>query len=115
MYLNSGGNMSPKTQASTTALHGTTFQKTVIFIIITKRTTNLTQIFTFTLIIELVKGQEKIDIIPQAIRSWVRDPMSKLRFSIYVILKAALTLSPGVHSASNRNEYQKRKNNISGE
>jgi hypothetical protein len=44
---------------ASTALHGTTFQKTVIFIFITKRTTNLTQISTFTLIIELVKGQEK--------------------------------------------------------
>jgi hypothetical protein len=34
-------------------------------------------------------------------------------FSIYLILPAAL--DPGVHSASNRNEYQKQKNNISGE
>jgi hypothetical protein len=35
-------------------------------------------------------------------------------FSIYLILPA--TLGPGVHSASNRNEYQKQKNsNISGE
>jgi hypothetical protein len=34
-------------------------------------------------------------------------------FSIYVILSAAL--GPGVYSASNRNEYQKQKNNISGE
>jgi hypothetical protein len=33
-------------------------------------------------------------------------------FSIYIILPA--TLGPGVHSASNRNEYQKQKNNISG-
>jgi hypothetical protein len=34
-------------------------------------------------------------------------------FSIYLILPTAL--GPGVHSASNRNEYQKRKNNVSGE
>jgi hypothetical protein len=34
-------------------------------------------------------------------------------FSIYVILPAAL--GPGIHSASNRNERQKQKNNVSGE
>jgi hypothetical protein len=34
-------------------------------------------------------------------------------FSIYLILPAAL--GPGVHSASNRNEYQKQKNNVYGE
>jgi hypothetical protein len=34
-------------------------------------------------------------------------------FSIYVILPAALGLA--VYSASNRNEYQKEKNNVSGE
>jgi hypothetical protein len=34
-------------------------------------------------------------------------------FSIYLILPA--TLGPRVHSASNRNEYQKQKNNVSGE
>jgi hypothetical protein len=33
--------------------------------------------------------------------------------SIYLILLAAL--GPGVYSASNRNEYQKHKNNVSGE
>jgi hypothetical protein len=33
-------------------------------------------------------------------------------FSIYLILLA--TLGPGVHSAFNRNEYQKQKN-VSGE
>jgi hypothetical protein len=32
-------------------------------------------------------------------------------FSIYLILPAAL--GPGVHSASNRNEYHKQKNNVS--
>jgi hypothetical protein len=37
-----------------------------------------------------------------------------LSSSIYLILPA--TLGPGVHSASNRNEYQKQKNNnVSGE
>jgi hypothetical protein len=34
-------------------------------------------------------------------------------FSIYPILTAAL--GPGDYSASNRNEYQKQKNNVSGE
>jgi hypothetical protein len=34
-------------------------------------------------------------------------------FSIYLIIPAAL--GPGVYSASNRNEYQKQKNNVSGE
>jgi hypothetical protein len=33
-------------------------------------------------------------------------------FSIYLILPAAL--GPGVHSAFNRNEYQKQKNNVFG-
>jgi hypothetical protein len=33
--------------------------------------------------------------------------------SIYLIFLAAL--GPGGHSASNRNEYQKQKNNVSGE
>jgi hypothetical protein len=34
-------------------------------------------------------------------------------FSIYIILLAAL--DPGIYSASNRNEYQKQKNKVSGE
>jgi hypothetical protein len=34
-------------------------------------------------------------------------------FSIYLILPAAL--GPWVYSASNRNEYQKLKNKVSGE
>jgi hypothetical protein len=33
-------------------------------------------------------------------------------FSIYLILPAAI--GPGVYSFSNRNEYQKEKNNVSG-
>jgi hypothetical protein len=33
-------------------------------------------------------------------------------FSVYLILPAEL--GPGVHSASNRNEYQKQKNNVYG-
>jgi hypothetical protein len=37
----------------------------------------------------------------------------ELIFSIYLILLAAL--GHGVHLASNRNKYQKRKNNVSGE
>jgi hypothetical protein len=38
---------------------------------------------------------------------------SNFFFPIYLILPAAL--GPEVHSASNRNEYQKQENNISGE
>jgi hypothetical protein len=34
-------------------------------------------------------------------------------FSIYLILPDAL--GPGVHTVSNGNEYQKQKNNVSGE
>jgi hypothetical protein len=34
-------------------------------------------------------------------------------FKIYLILPA--TLGPGVYSASNRTEYQKQKNDVSGE
>jgi hypothetical protein len=34
-------------------------------------------------------------------------------FSMYLIFPAAL--GPGVHLASNRNEYQKQKNYVSGE
>jgi hypothetical protein len=37
---------------------------------------------------------------------------SELILSIYLILPGAL--GPGVYSASNRNEYQKQKNNVSG-
>jgi hypothetical protein len=37
----------------------------------------------------------------------------KLIFSIYLIIPAAL--GPGVYSVSNINEYQKQKNNASGE
>jgi hypothetical protein len=36
-----------------------------------------------------------------------------MHYSIYLILSAAL--DPAVYSASNRNEYQKQKNNVSGE
>jgi hypothetical protein len=44
-------------------------------------------------------------------RSRVQDLIMSIN-SIYVILLAALNL--GVHSASNRQEYQKQKNNVSG-
>jgi hypothetical protein len=37
---------------------------------------------------------------------------SELIFSMYLILSDAL--GPGVYSASNRNEYQKQKKNVSG-
>jgi hypothetical protein len=49
------------------------------------------------------------------------DPVSETLYflvirnllSSYLILLVAL--GPGVYSASNRNEYQKHKNNVSGE
>jgi hypothetical protein len=53
------------------------------------------------------------DTILQAGRLRVRDAKRSLNFSIYPVLAAAL--GPGVYSDSNRNEYQKQKNNISGE
>jgi hypothetical protein len=57
----------------------------------------------------LVKGT-----MPQARRSRVRYPLRLIFFlSIYLIRPAAL--GPGVCSATNRNEYQKQKNNVSGE
>jgi hypothetical protein len=48
----------------------------------------------------------------QAGRSRVRNPMRSINVSIYLILSTAL--GPGVYSASNRNEYHRRKNNVSG-
>jgi hypothetical protein len=36
------------------------------------------------------------------------DPVSKKKYSFYA-------MGAGVFSASNRNEYQKQKNNVSGE
>jgi hypothetical protein len=41
------------------------------------------------------------------------DEANAFLLSIYLILPAAL--GSGVYSASNRNQYQKQKNNISGE
>jgi hypothetical protein len=49
----------------------------------------------------------------QASWSLVRDPKRCVFFSIYIILATAL--GPGVYSASNKNEYQKQKNNVSAE
>jgi hypothetical protein len=51
----------------------------------------------------------------EAGRSRVRDPMRLITFIIliYLILPAAQGL--GVYSASNRNEYQKHLNSVSGE
>jgi hypothetical protein len=49
----------------------------------------------------------------QAGRSRIRDLLRSLNFfSIYIILPAAL--GPGVYSSSDRNEYQKQKNDVSG-
>jgi hypothetical protein len=43
----------------------------------------------------------------------ISDEVVERLFSIELILAAAL--GPGVVSASDRNEYQKQKNNVSGE
>jgi hypothetical protein len=43
---------------------------------------------------------------------WFEALWGEWIFSIYLILPA--TLGPGIHSASNRNEYQNQKNNVSG-
>jgi hypothetical protein len=43
----------------------------------------------------------------------ISDELNAFFFSIYLILPAAL--DPRVHSASNRNQYQKQKNCVSGE
>jgi hypothetical protein len=47
--------------------------------------------------------------------SRVRDPVKLMQFffTMYLILRAALAVR--VYSASNRNEYRKQKNNVSGE
>jgi hypothetical protein len=42
-----------------------------------------------------------------------QTPMRSLNCSIYLILPVALC--PGDYSASNKNEYQKLKNNVSGQ
>jgi hypothetical protein len=49
----------------------------------------------------------------QAGKSQVRDPMKSLNFSN--LHNPSSRTSPGVYSSSIRNEYQKQKNNVSGE
>jgi hypothetical protein len=49
----------------------------------------------------------------QARRSRARDPMR--RMIILNLPNPSVALGPGFHSASNRIEYQKQKNNVSGE
>jgi hypothetical protein len=48
----------------------------------------------------------------QALRSRVVEWMKSVFFSVYLILPAAP--DPGIYSASNRNGYQKQKNNLLG-
>jgi hypothetical protein len=47
------------------------------------------------------------------LRGWCVVYVGDASVSIYLIL--LVTLGPGIHSASNRNEYQKHANNVSGE
>jgi hypothetical protein len=50
--------------------------------------------------------------MPQAGRIRIRVPVRIMNYvSIYLILPAAL--GPEFYSASNKNEYQKQKNNVS--
>jgi hypothetical protein len=51
-------------------------------------------------------------VTSQKIMGWRLDEVNEF-FSIYLSLSAALC--HGVYSASNRNEYHKQKNNVSGE
>jgi hypothetical protein len=43
------------------------------------------------------------------------SPYRVIEFFVSIDLILPAALGPGVHSASNRNEYQKQKNNVSGE
>jgi hypothetical protein len=43
----------------------------------------------------------------------IPDEVTEFFFSVYLIL--LVTLGPGIHSASNRNEYQKQNKNVSGD
>jgi hypothetical protein len=59
-------------------------------------------------------------MVAYLLRNYATGQVSGLRpdevnecFSIHLIIQAAL--HPGVYSASNRNEYQKQKNNVSRE
>jgi hypothetical protein len=57
-------------------------------------------------ILQMLKDQNlRFNKIESNIKIWF--------LSSYLILSVAL--GPGVYSASNRNEYQKYKNNVSGE
>jgi hypothetical protein len=63
-------------------------------------------------------GSELHAITTQKIGLTLKLILKKLQvtaffFSIYLILLSEL--GPGVYSASNRNEYQKQKNNVSGD
>jgi hypothetical protein len=54
---------------------------------------------------------EASDIV--VVKALCYKPEGEWIFSIYLILPAAL--GPGVYSSPNKNEYQKQKNNVSGE
>jgi hypothetical protein len=64
---------------------------------------------------DLLFGADDAEIVGATSREVVGSrPDYVIEFvSIYLILPAAL--GPGVHSASNRNEYQKHENNVPGE
>jgi hypothetical protein len=49
----------------------------------------------------------------RAVKTYVK--LESLLMVYYVCLLLQVALGPGVYSASNRNEYQKHKNNVSGE
>jgi hypothetical protein len=59
------------------------------------------------------RGSVVVETVLQTGRLRFETRLGEHIFSVYLILPAAL--GPGVYSASNRNEYQKQKNNVSGE
>jgi hypothetical protein len=56
---------------------------------------------------------KKVKLSLTALTTMLRDPMRWMNVSIYLIHPASL--GPRLYSASNRNEYQKQTNNVSGE
>jgi hypothetical protein len=67
-------------------------------------------------ICQIIRGRRLLSgygTMLQAGRSRIRFPMKGIQFSIYIIFPAAL--GPKVHLASNRNQYQKQENYVSGE
>jgi hypothetical protein len=80
-----------------------------------RRGTRIFQLFVRLLTVHVTMGHAVMYWLKHYVisRKVAGSRPDELNFSIYLILLAAL--GSGVHSASNRNEYQKQKNNVSGE